>query len=684
MKFRAAKERTFGGALEEDDTPLRIGRKARVREQFCHYAIMDLAALARVDHAHRRSEKRTAIAVQHGVHWSELLTPMMFSGLSACSGKGSDLWPHCSAKSLHCQPLEWPVVSDARRFLLSSVKRKWNAAEAGPGLQLTCRCALSNVPPGAPSLPQLLDVLQSLTDSSFSDRGSNRQRSALGVLSAMTFAAAKLELGELQAVLQGSLVEAWKRKDSWNQSRTKEALPLPMDVMRSLERTFLEISSEDSWLLGGLLLMAWAGLRFSDMQRLDLASVCCRDGFVTGWCWRTKSSKRGMPWAFLISGLCGAHWGAKWFSALVDLRQRSPQQDFLWAFNEKPMSYTMALAQFRRCLVYHGNLSAELASRFTLHSLKATLLSWANSLGLAESERAAQGHHRSRNVSSCVAKYGRDDVQPQIRCQRGILAAVHQGWVPFVPVDRGTKVLGEDRGALVSSRSADADSLDSDVESCGSCDTDVSNASGCSEDAPVSGYSVGPWILNCVSGWAHKAVERDGSSWSFTAVLLLVRLFHRVPFVSAMSSPWANQLKAAKIPEDVGAKLVELGYSAAAAFSFKDEATFDAFVKHFLLNVWKPEGVSPETWLFHPLVGLLRALWQTSGQSCAIEVSSAQPEPVVAPQSVLSLPYGMGNGLVGQGKTVNVLERDGMRRSLQSTYSGTLVVFAFACFVGPS
>ena len=121
--------------------------------------------------------------------------------------------------------------------------------------------------------------------------------------------------------------------------------------MRLLERAFLDSTLEDSWLLGGLLLMAWAGLRFSDMQRLDLASINCTDGFIAGWCWRTKSSKRGMPWACLICGISGDHWGKKWFATLDSMQKSSPQQDFLLAVKKKTMFYTMALAQFRHCLV---------------------------------------------------------------------------------------------------------------------------------------------------------------------------------------------------------------------------------------------------------------------------------------------------------------------------------------------
>jgi len=32
-------------------------------------------------------------------------------------------------------------------------------------------------------------------------------------------------------------------------------------------------------------------------------------GVVSGWRLQTKSSKRGMPWAFLVRAISGEHWG---------------------------------------------------------------------------------------------------------------------------------------------------------------------------------------------------------------------------------------------------------------------------------------------------------------------------------------------------------------------------------------
>ena len=50
------------------------------------------------------------------------------------------------------------------------------------------------------ALSASLDFLQCLADGSFSDRDSNRQDSALGVLSSMAFAAAKLSLSKYQTL----------------------------------------------------------------------------------------------------------------------------------------------------------------------------------------------------------------------------------------------------------------------------------------------------------------------------------------------------------------------------------------------------------------------------------------------------------------------------------------------------
>ena len=152
-----------------------------------------------------------------------------------------------------------------------------------------------------------------------------------------------------------------------------------------------------------------------------------------------------MCFSFLEVGLLGSHWGKTLFDEIVSVRAQSPGQDYFLASHGRPMTYTVALAQFRRCLLCYGDVTADLAQRFTLHSLKTTLLCWANTLGIDPLDRAAQGHHRCAGISGCVPKYGRNDIGPQLRCQRAILTAVDSGWKPGVPLDRGLSFLVADQ-----------------------------------------------------------------------------------------------------------------------------------------------------------------------------------------------------------------------------------------------
>ena len=89
------------------------------------------------------------------------------------------------------------------------------------------------------------------------------------------------------------LVAAWQNSAHRTWQRVKEALLLW--VFFRFEQALVEWAGEDSFLLSVLLVMAWASLRWSDMQRLDLASVVFGSDHLAGWCWRIKSSKRGMP-----------------------------------------------------------------------------------------------------------------------------------------------------------------------------------------------------------------------------------------------------------------------------------------------------------------------------------------------------------------------------------------------------
>ena len=142
----------------------------------------------------------------------------------------------------------------------------------------------------------------------------------------------------------------------------------------------MESSGDDRWFLGALLVMAWGSLRWSDLQRLDLSSISASHDAIQKFFWRTKSSKQGMCFAFLEVDLRGSHWAEILFDELSSMRAQSPGQHYFLASHGRPMTYTVALAQFRRCLLCYGGVTADLAQRFTLHSLKTALLCWATTL----------------------------------------------------------------------------------------------------------------------------------------------------------------------------------------------------------------------------------------------------------------------------------------------------------------
>ena len=71
--------------------------------------------------------------------------------------------------------------------------------------------------------------------------------------------------------------------------------------------------------------MLWAGLRFSDAQRILISSVQLDDTSVRGWCWRSKTSATGFPWGCLLGGM----WGRMFAADLLEVKRGDPERDFL-------------------------------------------------------------------------------------------------------------------------------------------------------------------------------------------------------------------------------------------------------------------------------------------------------------------------------------------------------------------
>ena len=288
---------------------------------------------------------------------------------------------------------------------------------------------------GSPSAEQVLDFLGALAVGAVCDRGSRRRGGAKEKVRSLKFLAFKLGLGCLRDILSGPVVDAWLAADKWEKRPPREALPLPLTAVAQLEMAISSCAEGDVMIIGCILMMVWGGLRWSDVQRLKFSSLVQDKDSIRAWTWRSKTSACGFPFGVLACGATRAAWGVRFGQVLSRLQSEQPDRDFLVASGGKPLEYAGMLAQFRRCLVQYCSLSAEQACRFSLHSCKATTLSWALQLDVKESWRIAQGHHKPSHKSA--QKYGRDDVLPQLRCQKRLVSAIWRGWLPVTPLQRG-------------------------------------------------------------------------------------------------------------------------------------------------------------------------------------------------------------------------------------------------------
>ena len=124
-------------------------------------------------------------------------------------------------------------------------------------------------------------------------------------------------------MLYSTLVSAFTVRASGDRT---EAVPLSLFVVLSWEKRLLsrDCPLHEVIVLGGLLLILWGGLRFSDGQRVPLQSLSWSITALRGTCRKTKTTKSGQPWAvqscgFLSFGSFG--WLAKWFNGIGRLME---------------------------------------------------------------------------------------------------------------------------------------------------------------------------------------------------------------------------------------------------------------------------------------------------------------------------------------------------------------------------
>ena len=210
-------------------------------------------------------------------------------------------------------------------------------------------------------------------------------------------------------------------------------------------------------ILGFFLVLIWGSLRFSDAQRINLRSLVYNGENLRGLSWRTKTTNRGQAFGVLAQGLLSQksfHWMHRYLLTLDAVLDRvlADYIDYLMpdvvdqtgvALRIRPMSYATAMKWLRYCIrvPWKQQTGSRLdPSVFTIHSCKATVLSWSAQQAhlLTEESRLQQGHHRMGSKGS-LRLYSRDDVHPALRLQGILRESILQGWRPTVPQHRGSQ-----------------------------------------------------------------------------------------------------------------------------------------------------------------------------------------------------------------------------------------------------
>ena len=238
----------------------------------------------------------------------------------------------------------------------------------------------------------------------------------------------------------------------------KEAPPLPLWILFHWEKRILfsQSSTFEVIMLGAFLFMTWSSLRFSDVQRLNIESLVLTEVELRGMVWRPKTRSNGHPFGITSSGLCSTGsftWLVKFLRTWDALLAESgcATWDFLiphlseqgTLISHEPLDYASTLRIFRDMLYtpwkrFSGpHPLEEMHLNYTLHSPKATLLSFGPQLGsvVDSDDRLQQGHHADPRKS--LHLYGRDSVWGALRYQQIVVQQVRKGLRPKTAQHRG-------------------------------------------------------------------------------------------------------------------------------------------------------------------------------------------------------------------------------------------------------
>ena len=254
----------------------------------------------------------------------------------------------------------------------------------------------------------------------------------------------------------GSLISSFERQKL--PTDRKESLPFPLFILMKWERRVLQAQAtiKEIIILGGFLLLCWSGLRFSDIQRTSLSTWFLDDRSLRGLTWRAKTCSTSTPFGVVLTGLLSQGnftWVHRYLQALdhVYANQTAESVDFaIPAFHHQDtpvmpadaMTYAEALFHLRYFMQLPWSQSSHSCqvnpTSYTVHGLKATLLSWAAQADLSPEDRRMHGKHKPAQMS--VQLYSRDDIIGSLRLQQALIDKISQGWRPSTPLGRAVRL----------------------------------------------------------------------------------------------------------------------------------------------------------------------------------------------------------------------------------------------------
>ena len=306
------------------------------------------------------------------------------------------------------------------------------------------------------SVLKLVDVLR-LMHAEWSQYGQDEDEPSLSPLISLNTLKA---LRWVANVLQLQIIDLYSPIFSnltFSSREKRESFPFPLYLIHDLELSLMEghLSLQDRVFRGSLLVCIWASLRFNDAQHVFWDKILLDTTSLRASCFQAKSSKTGYPFAVQCLGLISethlSSWLLKWLETLNEIWDASVARfgpsfvpDHLFPLLDasgsivEPMSYAQTIAQLRRYMHQIPSLQS-CTCEYTLHSAKATLLSWACQLHLNSDSRSLQGHHKTA-LNSSVNLYSRDSVHAPLKLQSDIRSKIiHDGFRPATPLHRGAQ-----------------------------------------------------------------------------------------------------------------------------------------------------------------------------------------------------------------------------------------------------